>query len=333
LKGIGRAVRKINSMENNNIMLSVFYPAINQTEGPYTQIFIPSEEEALNIFIELGADKDHISELIVEFTNNANILDDQPLPVILFSPGIGVDRDLYTSLIKYLVENRYVVVTIGHILDTLFTVMEDGEILFQDESVRTLDFTDFQALKELLETRVSDIITVLDNLEDINGHDPLLKGIFNLSNTVGVGHSLGGAAMLETARKDSRLKACISLDGSLHLLEKEGEFHFPVLNLRQEQATCEEMMSVMKDVIAEAYTEGQEYLYQNSRDHRVFAKIRGADHMSFSDIPLIFNQGEDEERTGIYEAINEAVGAFLLRGQFSSISERIILINENGRVI
>ncbi|WP_018350495.1 alpha/beta fold hydrolase [Longispora albida] len=129
---------------------------------------------------------------------------DEALPVILFSPGLGMARGTATALVSELASHGYTVVTVDH-------PGEGSPVAFPGGRLRTDNaLTDELAgdparmagyIGKALDARTADLFFVLDHL-----------GV----RTAGVfGHSLGGTTACEAMAQDTRLIAGANLDGPL----------------------------------------------------------------------------------------------------------------------
>jgi dienelactone hydrolase len=148
----------------------------------------------------------------------------------------------------------------------------------------------------------------LDYLEVLNLSDPELAGLLDLENVATVGHSLGGATVLEVSKGEKRIKAAILLDPSFHLIHRDGfASSIPILLLRQEASTYGEMASDMDKKIACDYIDGQRYT-STTFINIYFYRVKGAQHMSFSDVPLHYG---DNHAVSIHAVVTEAALAFL----------------------
>jgi dienelactone hydrolase len=144
------------------------------------------------------------------------------LPVILYSPPSGGDRSFNTVLVQDLASRGYLVATVDH-------TYTDDEVEFPDGRVarRVLpeNPTDQQLTAEVAE-REKDMRFVLDELTALDhGANPDaeqrtlpggLRGAMNLNEVGMLGMSLGGDTAAATMFDDSRIKAGINLDGTLH---------------------------------------------------------------------------------------------------------------------
>ncbi|MFD1908799.1 alpha/beta fold hydrolase [Paenibacillus rhizoplanae] len=106
------------------------------------------------------------------------------------------------------------VITISAPHESVFTVFPDGSYLKQAPEMAELASSDYTSWRRLLHNRVQSIHAVMDHLKMLNRSDTGLAGLFDLDKVAVLGHSLGGAASLEAAKQDHRIKAAVLLDPS-----------------------------------------------------------------------------------------------------------------------
>ncbi len=140
-------------------------------------------------------------------------------PVLLFSPGGGMIRELYTSQMEELASHGYVVAAITHSYDGFLTVFPDGSSITYDGR-RWPKIPSFEGEANLnqLEWHTADILAVLDYLSRINvaSSSPLpLAGRMVLTRVGTFGHSFGGVAAAHACQRDQRIKACLNQDGAM----------------------------------------------------------------------------------------------------------------------
>jgi hypothetical protein len=141
----------------------------------------------------------------------------RPSPILIFSPGGGMVREVYTAQMEGLASHGYIVAAISHPYDAIVTVLPDGRFI-QYDSKRWPAIPSLEGIVNLnqLEWHTEDIKFVIDQL--IAAHetassalpfaqyiDPLRIGAF--------GHSFGGMAAAHACQLDPRLKACLDEDG------------------------------------------------------------------------------------------------------------------------
>jgi predicted dienelactone hydrolase len=126
-------------------------------------------------------------------------------PVVLFSPGFGVERGLYTGLTEDLASHGYVVVAIDHPHDAAIVEFPHGHVVIPGSQ---MDIT------RALTVRVADTRFVLTKLARL-ARSGVFAGRLDLGRIGMFGHSLGGAAAASTMLVDRRIRAGADLDGLL----------------------------------------------------------------------------------------------------------------------
>jgi dienelactone hydrolase len=134
-------------------------------------------------------------------------------PVLVFSPGLGLPREIYTGLCIQLASRGYVVMALSSPYESAVTELADGRVV---ENAFPSNPSEAQ-LYELVKTRAADASFVLDQLGRLAVIDPrsALVGHFDLTHVGIVGHSLGGASAIQAADEDSRFRVAVNLDGTL----------------------------------------------------------------------------------------------------------------------
>ena len=141
-------------------------------------------------------------------------------PVVLYSPGLGGNRDSSTVLVEELVSRGFIVVTIDHTHDSSQVEFPNGRV--EESAIPPLTP---EVLEHAVAVRVADTRFVLDTLFALNaGRNPDaehrrlpagLRGALRLSTVGMFGHSLGGATAAAAMLEDRRIKAGVDLDGTL----------------------------------------------------------------------------------------------------------------------
>ena len=181
-------------------------------------------------------------------------------PVVLHSPGFGMERTSSTALVEDLASHGYAVVTIDHPHDAQFVEFPSGRIATQ--AVGPGD------LPKALDVRVADIRFVLDQLPRIG------RGLhLDLSRVGMAGHSLGGAATAETMAVDRRVRAGVNLDGS---------FSGP--------ARLDRPFLMLGAVPAGEPDDSWARMWAGLRGPRYWLEIEKAGHLSFTDLQVLLPQ-------------------------------------------
>ena len=181
-------------------------------------------------------------------------------PVVLFSPGFGVERELYAGLVEDLASHGYVVVAIDHPHDASIVEFPDGHVVVPSSQ---MDMT------AALSVRVADtrfVLTELARLEDRG----FFAGRLDLGHVGMFGHSLGGAAAASTMLVDPRIDAGADLDGVLFGAARAGGLSRPFM-----------LMSGEPGFAADPNRAG---FWSRLRGPHYAVDIKGAQHFAFSDL-------------------------------------------------
>lgn len=360
--------------ENRKVIISFYYPIDEawkeNRQAIYLDLYNPREDEFINkfkgmILLENDTEKEKILKRI-----KTNIYNDAPIskkqvthPVIIHSTGLGAPRDYMTFNIEKLVSEGYVVFTIGHIYDSMLTVLPNGEIIESAKNEYTQD-----EKENLIDVRKNDILFLLNQLEKLNNEDYVIKNKLDLQRIGVIGHSLGGAAVFKASQCDSRIKAIVLFDASLQFLnliediKEKQTLNTPVLNFRRGSFNYEASMKMfidyMKDksdaekfkneiiiydkVLRDSDNE-QKKLFKYLCGYKSFIKLNGSGHMTFTDYSVIKGEKMQSETLSVEEAhkvINNITIRFLdeflcgKKGYYNSIVENddyITLIDEDGQ--
>ncbi|EXL42235.1 hypothetical protein FOCG_15582 [Fusarium oxysporum f. sp. radicis-lycopersici 26381] len=131
------------------------------------------------------------------------------LPVVIFSPGRGVSRLMYSAMARSVASHGYVVITVDHAYDASIIEYPDGTAItgVVGEANQTV-------LETSSQVRSQDISFIIDQIKD----NVTARGQFGSSETGSIfvfGHSIGGATAVSTLFSDDRIKGVINLDGDM----------------------------------------------------------------------------------------------------------------------
>lgn len=132
-------------------------------------------------------------------------------PVLLFEPGNGFNPLLYSNLIEDIVSRGYVVAGIVPTYYSGVSVFSDGRVAASHLAAAPPPQT-----RDYFPVWVADMRFTLDQLQKLNqdGRSDFRHRLY-LQRIGAFGHSLGGAASLQAAKDDARIKAAINIDGGL----------------------------------------------------------------------------------------------------------------------
>jgi pimeloyl-ACP methyl ester carboxylesterase len=333
-------------------MVDVWYPAGASQGEPALYLDAAAFERALGetgLRRQLGSAYDAIKDghvlthavVRTPFSRSAG-----RAPVLIFSSGGGLVREVYAAQLENLASNGYVVAAITHPYDGIVTVYPDGHWITYDAK-RWPQIPSFEGEWNLnqLEWHARDIRFVLDELTRVNGAaDSALPfaGHLDLQRVGAFGHSFGGVAAAKTCQTDRRFVACLNQDGlagrrpfdadggswaatqRFMLIQRPGDPGPPP----------DEELARMKITRDQAVA----LLGQLDREHDAALRLPGASyevvldrtkttHMDFTDLPLLGagTTGDADARARVVAAVRSLTLAFFewsLRGKRSTLLEK-----------
>ncbi|WP_285748011.1 hypothetical protein [Lentzea sp. NBRC 105346] len=189
------------TVRDRELMVRLWYPA--QRRGPRAGYVSPTQSALLVGFLndQLGTT---LPDDLLTFPTHSR-QDARPLsrhPLLLFSPGLGVNAALYTGIFEELASRGYVVAAVDHTFDAPFVEFPGGRIEPQNpEALKDFD--------RLLAVRTADMRFVLTQLST----GPFSRNI-DLSRVGVFGHSMGSITAVRTMNADRRFHAGTALDGN-----------------------------------------------------------------------------------------------------------------------
>lgn len=192
-------------------------------------------------------------------------------PVLIFSPALEVPREMYTALCTQLASRGYVVVALSSAYESAVTELANGEVV---ESAFPKNPSDEQ-LYELVKTRAADASFALEelgHLSAVDPHSPLI-GRLELAHVGMVGHSIGGAATVQTLAENPKFRVGVNLNGSLWGSQPKERLNRPLLWVESGEGPGPEEKKTREELLAGLQAGG------------ALATITHSLHMSFSDEP------------------------------------------------
>ena len=196
-------------------------------------------------------------------------------PVLVFSPGLGVPREQYTSLSTELASRGFVVIALSAPYESAPTVLAGGRVVGQTVHPDVMGPPPHPELQRLIDLRAADAGFALDRLAALAKDDRRspLAGHLDLRHVGIAGHSLGGATAVQVLAADPRFKVGVNLDGKLFGTQPDARLHQPLLWVQSDDARTQE------------YTQGRDRLLAGVRGGGSLVTVSGSVHMSFSDAP------------------------------------------------
>jgi dienelactone hydrolase len=246
--------------------------------------------------IETYTDKGEARKLNVQFWYPDD--SDEKYPLIVFSHGSFGVRTSNESLYNELASHGYVVASIDHTYQALFTTDVDGNTTWIDmgfvkevsaEDAHNHKQQSYECYQKWMEIRKGDINFVIDYIKEADKNTS--EGVYKLvdKDKIGVmGHSLGGSAALGIGRSRQDISAVIALESpfmdDIEGVEKN-EFVFtdkiypvPVLNVYSDAVWSH---------LSEWAQYGENYeLLSDTKANAFNQHIKGVGHLSLTDLSL-----------------------------------------------
>lgn len=217
-----------NKRHCHELMIRVYYPTVlNSYDGSlYYRPTIDIEKATLKSVPDMkSVSIDQLSQLKSHTINNAPPVKNKKFPIILFSPGFGVQTQLYENIITNLVSHGFIVIGIN-------SVLIDGDIELPDgHIVRTILHTRSEAANEITPILEDDIAFVYKKI-----HANMQNNVFKLMdlNHIGaLGHSIGGRAIANVVNQHKNwFQALVTLDmASYNVNDSLMQFKIPYMHI------------------------------------------------------------------------------------------------------
>jgi pimeloyl-ACP methyl ester carboxylesterase len=335
--------------EPRELMVDIWYPSEPPEGAPAAYLDVNSYERAL------GAESfqryfGEAAEVIKKGVQTHAALDApysdsaKRSPVLIFSPGGGMVREVYATQLEDLASHGYVVAAISHPYDAIVTLFPGGKsIAYSDKRWPVTPSVEGEANLNQLEWHANDIRFVLDELTRANlaGVSSLpFAGHLDLDRVGAFGHSFGGIAAAHACQFDRRFKACLNEDGVVAkrplFLDARGWvmdqafmliLHDPATRpLTDEQVAQMKMSRQRIEALVKKLDADQEAALRNTGkgSYRVRLRSDKVSHMDFSDLPLLGarDRVDSEKRIAILMTVRSYTLAFFnqnLRGVNSEL--------------
>jgi len=262
------------------VMAMIWYPAVPNTgmETGYVPDLssistVMAQSDELRNWEVAGLRFIHLNERL----DATPLREDDPYPVVLFSPGNGTNIEFYASIAGEIASHGYIILGINHPYDVPAVKLSNGIVAPYNKDQWLLTAEEHQKYTaERIKVRRDDLLFVLDKLimENSNEKSPF-EGLFDLDAVAAAGHSIGGITASEACNADSRFKACLNFDG----IQMGGPFSTEPYALAPEQP----FLFLTKE------TQFNPKFIQSfeSTTESYWVVVRGASHDSFTDGPLL----------------------------------------------
>ena len=266
------------------IIVQAWYPAIEPSDSIYPYL------DYKKIKVPYIAKRMEISEKLIKHINSVEAnsyykakAKNNEFPIIIFSHGLGGNRIQNTANIESLASNGYIVFSIEHAYDANITVFNDTTFAefasYLDDNVSVEEF--YNTRIPQIRIRSNDISFLIDHITLLKNQKQYLGRISDI-NSIGVfGHSFGGGTAAVSSFTDTRIDACLALDGWFEPIPpyiiKEG-INIPFLYIGQPQKNWE--TAPYNDIQLSAF-------HNNNQKDSFIIEIDNTKHMDYSDIPYL----------------------------------------------
>lgn len=270
------------------LLVWVWYPAaassgkIAEYVPDATQRAVERDRGPLLRFLTKDLSKVHTHSL-----RDADVSQQQrSYPVAIMRAGASLEVWNYSTLAEDLASHGYVVVGIDAPYRVFVVAFPDGRVIRRlpennpELCIGRVGQEHARCVNRILTDWTSDIGYVLDRLGQLNKSDPSSKFTGRLDMTrVGVfGHSFGGAQAAQFCSQDSRCKAGIDVDGSLHGSVIDTGIPTPFMFLGSGEGDFSSSAEVRQ-----IETDIKSVYDRLPPNGRLRVSIRGANHFTFSD--------------------------------------------------
>jgi len=243
-------------------------------------------------------------------------------PVVIFSHGNQMSGLFYAAIQEDLASHGYVVMSIDHPGEALFTIFPDGKVATYSEPPAEGQATSLEAVEAGFRRRIEKRVEAIASA--ISEASKFFSSNLDLSRVAVVGHSIGGIAASAMCEIDERVSACANLDGRdsgapFYLWAKTKGPLKPFLyfakplraddgNSATSPATLDKLN---KDLAAVVSRDKQRMRSLQGDSYRVI--LTGATHDTFSDAPLLLPSSEEEKAAHVRrtQIVREYLRAFM----------------------
>ncbi len=204
----------------------------------------------------------------------------QPWPVVIFSPGYGAPRAVYTGLVTQLASHGFVVFVLDHPFESAVTALPNGQVVGTQEILLPGERDNIQYMVREQAVRTADVRFVTDQLARPEALSPALQSdhIDSLKVAV-IGHSFGGAAAIAALSEDPRVVAAANVDGTPYGDLPDRQLVGPLLLIQSDYVETRH---------SDLFLNGNGKLLACATAASFRFEIKRANHYSFTDAPFFF---------------------------------------------
>lgn len=272
------------SSDYRKIIVQAWYPSKETTDSIYPYLDYPNVRIPF-IAKRMGVPKSiikHIGDIKANAYYKAKPINKE-FPVVIFSHGLGGNRTQNTANFESLASNGYIVYSIEHSYDANITIFNDSSYV-EFDSYLSSDANEKKFYKvriPQITARSQDISFLINQIELFKSQGFYIGKISNI-NKIGVfGHSFGGGTATLSTFKDSRIKACMNLDGWFEPIPQN------VINTGIKKPFCY-IGQKQSNWTTAPYNESKLFDFHNNNDNEsIIIEIERTKHFDYTDIPYL----------------------------------------------
>lgn len=213
----------------HELILRVYYPSHKALEQPGDEYYAPNLNESNKWMVKKyklskkdAVKLDEILKVKTYTTANAEPIDNQKLPIIIFMAGSGQPVQTYNNIISNLVCNGYIVIGVNSLFINGALQLSNGHVVVPPGA-----YLDVYGRNENL----SDLTFVLKNLSEIKYKFDLEKNM-DFSKIGLIGHSRGAMSIVNFMKKNKNnkdIKSIVLMDPANMLLQ--ANYPLPKFNI------------------------------------------------------------------------------------------------------
>ncbi|MDX2262911.1 MAG: dienelactone hydrolase family protein [Gemmatimonadales bacterium] len=204
-------------------------------------------------------------------------MSERPWPVVIFSPGYGAPRAVYTGLATRLASRGFVVFVLDHPYESGVTELPDGRVVGTEEHFPPGMTDRTQYMADQQRVRTADIRFVIDQLARPEALSPTLRGSrIDAAKVAVIGHSFGGAVSAMVMSEDPRVAAAANIDGTPYGDLPDRQLTRPFLLLQSDLAESPH---------GDLFHQGNGKLLTKMTAPGFRYELKRSNHFSFTDAP------------------------------------------------
>lgn len=318
VRAVGRT-----SQQWGDSMVHVWYPMAPDAKGapaPYVEKVELLRSKIQESYFEIL----RVTEAHSLLEKTASLDPSEKHPIVIFSHGHQMSGLLYTAITEDLASHGYVVVSIDHPQEALFTIYPAGKVVTysapQPGGENSPDAVE-AGFRRMIDQRVTTLSFAIAQTA------MRFAGQLDLSRLAVVGHSNGGIAASRICEIDTRVAACANLDGrergAPFYLAQDGQgpakpFLYFAKPLRPDDGEDSRPPLTTLDQYNRdlaAVTARDKQRMESLKTDSYTMILAGASHDTFSDVPLLLPSTEEENAANRkrIQIVREYLRAFLDR--------------------